>query len=174
MGIMNGTERLMVMDDATWARHANPLSVYTRIPILALLVLAIWSRVWLGWWALAPIVLLVFWTWVNPRAFPVPARLDSWASRVVLGERLYLATGTRPIPKHQAAAARRLSLLGFAGLPFIVLGLIVLDPWMAAFGTVVSMLGKLWFCDRMVWLYEEMTAADPSLAVQFETKKGVR
>ena len=74
-------ERSMAMDDATWARHASPWSVWTRIPILPLLALAIYSRVWLGWWALVPTVLLLVWTVVNPRAFPPPARLDSWASR---------------------------------------------------------------------------------------------
>ncbi|MCA8931790.1 MAG: hypothetical protein KDA49_04945, partial [Rhodospirillaceae bacterium] len=46
------------MDDATWARHASPWSVWTRVPIALLLVLAIWSRVWLGWWALLPVALV--------------------------------------------------------------------------------------------------------------------
>ena len=36
------------MDDATWARHANPWSAWTRIPILPLLCLAIWGRAWIG------------------------------------------------------------------------------------------------------------------------------
>lgn len=36
------------MDDAAWARHANPWSVWTRVPILLLLALAIWSRAWIA------------------------------------------------------------------------------------------------------------------------------
>jgi hypothetical protein len=32
------------LDDSGWQRHTNPWSVYTRIPIPALLALAIWSR----------------------------------------------------------------------------------------------------------------------------------
>lgn len=62
-------ERAMAMDDATWQRHVNPWSVWTRVPIIGLLVLAIWSRVWLGWWCLVPIAALVVWAVVNPRAF---------------------------------------------------------------------------------------------------------
>ena len=47
------------MDDDSWARHANPWSVWTRVPILPLLALAIWSRSWIGWWAVLPVLLLV-------------------------------------------------------------------------------------------------------------------
>lgn len=169
MRLVSGAEKMMAMDDASWRRHANPLSVYSRMPLLPLLALAIWSRVWIGGWALVPLALILAWAWVNPRAFPPPERLDSWASRVVLGERLYLAAKTRPIPAPQARAARRLSLLGLAGLPFMAWGLFVLDPWLTVFGTTVSFLGKLWFCDRMVWLYDEMSAADPSLSTEVET-----
>ncbi len=41
-------ERAMAMDDTTWARHANPWSVWTRVPILPALALAIYSRAWIG------------------------------------------------------------------------------------------------------------------------------
>ena len=64
-----------------WRRHANPWSVYTRIPIPVLLVAAIWSRAWIGWWSLVPVGLVLIWTLVNPRVFPAPRSLDSWASR---------------------------------------------------------------------------------------------
>lgn len=42
-------EGLMGMDDQSWLSHANPLSVWTRILTpLPLLILAVWSRVWIG------------------------------------------------------------------------------------------------------------------------------
>ena len=44
------------MTDAVWERHANPWSVWTRYAGLPLLILAIWSRGWLGLWAIAPVL----------------------------------------------------------------------------------------------------------------------
>jgi hypothetical protein len=50
--VFRSLERLMAMDDGVWRRHANPWSGWTRVTVLPILVLAIWSRVWIGWWAL--------------------------------------------------------------------------------------------------------------------------
>jgi len=167
MDFINGTQRLMAMSDAAWARHASPLSVYTRIPILPLMVLAVWSRVWLGWWALVPVAVMAAWTWINPRIFPAPRRLDGWSSKMVLGERVFLDRSLT-IPGGHRRAGILLSIANSCGLPFVIWGLIVLDPWMTAFGTVVSFICKLWFCDRMVWLYDIMRAADPAVVMRYE------
>jgi hypothetical protein len=87
---MSGTEQAMIkafgLTDEGWQRHANPWSVYTRIPIPALLALAIWSRKWIGRRSLLPIVAVCVWTAVNPRAFPPPRSADRWASQAVLRE----------------------------------------------------------------------------------------
>ena len=86
-------ERLMGMSEATWKRHASPWSVWTRTPILPLLALAVWARDWIGWWCLIPVSLLVIWTFLNPRAFPVPKRTDNWASKGTFGERVFSTEG---------------------------------------------------------------------------------
>ena len=39
-------------------------------------------------------------------------------------------------------------------------GLVALAVWPTLLGAAVSILGKLWFIDRMVWLYEDMKDAD--------------
>ena len=57
MDVFRFAERLMSMDDEAWARHANPWSAWTRFSCGPFIVLAIWSRVWLGWWALLPLAL---------------------------------------------------------------------------------------------------------------------
>ena len=145
-------ERLMGMDDAVWRRHANVWSVWTRIPIGPLLVLAIYARAWIGWWCLLPIALLLLWNWLNPRVFPAPKRLDSWAARGVMGERLFLARKQRPIPRHHLVAAWTTTAIALAGLPITDFGLWVLNPWATALGAVFMFLGKLWFVDHMVWL----------------------
>jgi hypothetical protein len=65
----------MSMDDATWLRQANPWSVWTRASVLPLVILAVWSRDWLGSWSWVAIALSVLWMWLNPRIF---RRAESW------------------------------------------------------------------------------------------------
>ncbi|MCV7169703.1 hypothetical protein H7I41_07175 [Mycobacterium manitobense] len=144
----------------SWRRHANPWSVYTRIPITVALALAVWSRVWLGWWALVPVAAVVVWTAVNPRVFPAPRTLDSWASRAVLGETYWGERKVRPVPRRHRTAPLVLGALSAAGVPFLVWGLVVYDPWLTAFGVAVQTAGKLWFMDRMALLCDDMADTD--------------
>lgn len=156
-GIEGWIVRLFRMDEATWARHANPWSVWTRVAILPLMALAVWSRVWIGWWALLPVALLVAWTWLNPRAFPPPRSFESWAAKGVLGERLWIARREgAPLPERHRRLPLVLNGVSAAGLVPLVYGLVVLDAWATLFGLSVTMVGKLWFVDRMVWLYEDV------------------
>ena len=57
------------MTDDAWKRHANPWSVWTRFAAIPLMILAIWSRVWLGWWCLVPVAAVIVWLWLNPHVF---------------------------------------------------------------------------------------------------------
>ncbi|MGB2691241.1 MAG: DUF6653 family protein, partial [Thermodesulfobacteriota bacterium] len=54
-----------------------------------------------------------------------------------------------------------LSAISGIGAIICVYGLIVLSIWPTVFGIVVVFLGKTWFLDRMVWLYEEMKDNNP-------------
>lgn len=150
------------MDNAAWARHASPWSVWTRIPLIFPLVLAIWSRTWIGWWALLPVALLLAWTWWNPRAFPPPRSTDNWASKAVLGERVWLNRRAVPIPARHRVVPHLLNALAAAGGLLLAYGLIVLDAPATLLGTALAFLGKMWFVDRMVWLFEDMKDADPA------------
>jgi len=156
MSLDNTIARSLAMTDRAWERHANPLSFYTRVPILPLAALVIYMRPVLGLWCLVPLAALLVWADLNPRAFPPPAHHDAYATRAVLGERLYLARHTAPIPAHQSRAAMVLMVIGFSGLPVLAYGLYVLDPFATLLGLALAMGGKLWFLDRMVWLHEEM------------------
>jgi hypothetical protein len=149
------------MDDATWKRHANPWSVWTRIAGLVLLVAAIWSRVWLGSGAWLPVIAATIWLWFNPRAFPPPSSTDNWASKAVLGERVWINRDRIPIPAHHARMASRLSAVGLVGMICLAWGLYALAIWPTLLGMALIMLGKLWLVDRMVWLYEDMKNASP-------------
>jgi hypothetical protein len=144
------------MSDRVWRRHANPWSVWTRFVVLPLMALAIWSRVWIGPWAWAPVVALLVWLWVNPRVFAEPRSTQSWASRAVLGERIWLNRKREAIPAGHCRAAARLSLLSGAGLAPLVWGLWKLEIWPTVLGAVCVYIGKMWFLDRMVWLHQDM------------------
>lgn len=152
--------RAFAMDEQTWARHANPWSVWTRNTALPLLILSLWSRMWWGWWSLLALALALLWTWLNPRIFPVPSTTRHWASKAVLGERVWLNRDQVPIPRHHGRAARLLSVVTALGVPFVVWGVYHLEIWPTLFGSLLIYAGKLWLLDRMVWLYEDMKDQD--------------
>ena len=152
------------LDEAGWARHANPWSVWTRVAIWPALVPALWSIHWIGWWAALPLALIAFWAFVNPRAFPPPVSTRSWAARGVLGERIYLARDERPIPEHHRIAAQILAGLGGAGTIVMLAGLVIASPSMFIAGAVTAFLAKMWFVDRMVWLFDDMAREHPAYA----------
>ncbi|NWF60256.1 MAG: hypothetical protein HXY43_13580 [Fischerella sp.] len=54
-----------------------------------------------------------------------------------------------------------LIIIAIIGMVFVIWGVAVLAIWPTLFGTALVYLGKLWFCDRMVWLYEDTKDADP-------------
>ncbi len=149
------------MNDAVWMRHANPWSVWTRMTLLPLIILAVWSRVWLGWWALLPVAVVAVWTWLNPQVFPVPRSTDNWASKAVLGERVWLNDRTIRMPNHHRPPIRIALGFSFAGTICMMWGLVALERWPTLLGMALAYCGKAWFADRMVWLYEEMKDATP-------------
>lgn len=159
MDVFRGAERLMSMDEASWRRHCNPWSGWTRMATtLPLLSFAIWSRVWLGWWALIPVALALLWIWINPRAFKAPARFDHWMSKGVLGERVFIEHRAQ-IPAHHLIAAKILSALSVPGAVLMIWGLIVLWWEAVIFGMFLTIIPKVWFVDRMVWILQDWRAA---------------
>lgn len=150
------------MTDEVWARHANPWSVWTRVASLPFLLAAIWSHTRLGWLAAVPVGLVVVWLWLNPRIFPPPRTTTSWASRATLGERVWLARDRVPIPGHHARAARLLAAA--SGLTFVaaITGAVLNDLALTAAAGSLSWVFKMWFVDRMVWLYDDMRDKHPA------------
>jgi hypothetical protein len=127
--------------------------------MIPLIGLAFWSRAWLHWWALLPISLVVLWVWINPRAFPPPVTTNNWASKVVLGEWVWMRRKTVAIPIHHRHLPNGLSLAAGFGMAVFLVGVCTLHLWLTLIGGCISVLAKLWFADRMVSLYEEMKDA---------------
>jgi uncharacterized membrane protein len=148
-------QRLMTMNDKVWARHANPLSGWSRVSILPLFTVAVWSRDWIGWWALAPVTVVLFWTWLNPRLFSAPASIDNWMSKGVLGEHIWLSRSKDRELSHHAPVIRTLTISTSIGAILLLLGLAVLNLPLTITGLAITMLTKLWILDRMVWVYSE-------------------
>ena len=156
---------LFNLDDESWMRHANPWSVWTRFTVLPLILLAFWSRLWLGWWCLLPAVLGIIWVFVNPLVFPKPQSTRNWASRCVLGERVYLNRDKIPIPAiHKSPIYNILNGISFVGLLLAIWATVNYSVWGVVMGIALTFLGKGWFLDRMVWLYEDMKSVNEEYA----------
>ena len=161
MTLEKAIAKFFKMTDDVWARHANPWSLWTRYSTMPILALAVWSRVWIGWWAVLPVVAALVWVYINPRIFRKPKTTQSWTSKSVLGERVWLNRKTVPVPRHHYKIINFLTAVSSVGAITCVYGLIVLSVWPTVFGIVLVFLGKTWFLDRMAWLYEEMKDNNP-------------
>ncbi len=144
------------LDDEGWMRHANPWSGYTRYTALPLLIISFWSRAWIGWYSLIPITLSIIWAKINPIIFPKPKSTNNWASKCVLGERVWLNDKKIKIPAHHKRAARILTTLSLISSVILIIGVYLLDYWLTILGFSLTFIFKIWFTDRMVWLYEDM------------------
>jgi hypothetical protein len=143
------------MDDEAWRRHANPWSVWTRFAALPALVLAVWSRAWIGWWALGPLAALVLWLLVNPRAFPPAEASRGWASKGIHGEALWFRHPDRVPPRHRAAL-RWPALPAAAGFAALCWGLARLRFWPTALGGTAIALAQLWRLHLLGRLHDEV------------------
>jgi hypothetical protein len=153
--------KLMSMSDEVWIRHANPWSVWTRIALFPFWFLAIWSWVWIGWWALVPAGILSVWTWLNPRVFSPYTDDKPWSTRGVLGERIFIHRKRVPIPREHLVMAHLLNSLAGLWLIGAIAGFILANFWLALGGWLLTVTFKIWFFDRMVWLHEVVSKSVP-------------
>jgi len=145
------------LTDENWLKHANPWSVWTRYSVLPLIVLAFWSRTWIGWWCLIPGITSFAWMFFNPIFFPKAKSTKNWASKAVLGERVYLNRDVIAIPTHhQSVIFKILNGISSIGMVLSIWATVNYSIWGAVLGICMAYLGKSWYLDRMVWLFEDM------------------
>lgn len=153
--------KIFSLNDENWLKHANPWSVWSRFATLPFIALAVWSRVWIGWYCLIPVALLILWLVINPTLFRKPKNFEGWSSKAVLGERIYMKRKETPIPyKHRLPVSILNILQTISGL-ILVYGLWNLNVYLTVHGVMSIYLSKMWFLDRMVWLYEDTTGEVP-------------
>ncbi len=145
------------LTDENWMKHSNPWSVWTRYSVLPLIVLAFWSRAWIGWWCLIPGIGSILWMFFNPVLFNKPRSTKNWASKAVLGERAYLNRDKVEIPDiHKTPLHGILKLMSSTGMVMTIWAVVFYSVGGAVLGVTLAYIGKSWFLDRMVWLYETM------------------
>jgi hypothetical protein len=154
------------LDGEGWMRHANAASVWTRFAALSILSLAIWSRDWIGLWCLIPVTLALVWMFVNPRFFRPPKSTRNWASRSVLGERIWVNRDKIALPEQFRSRAPSLvaNIYSTIGMGFLAFGLFDLNILATVTGLLITHGGKAWYLDRVTLLFAEMKDRSPEYA----------
>ncbi len=157
--------RAFGLEGEGWMRHANPTSVWTRFLALPMIALAVWSRDWIGWLSLLPIGLSVVWMAINPIFFAKPRSTRNWASKGVLGERVWTEGDHASFPRQfQSKATTAAAVYQSIGVALLGYGLWVLDPLTAVAGLLIVQGGKAWYIDRMVLLFDDMKGRNAEYA----------
>jgi hypothetical protein len=107
--------KIFNLSEDNWLKHANPRSVWTRFAILPCLILAIWSRVRIGWYSLIAIGAILFFTLINPTLFKKPKHYHRRSSKAVLGEKMLSERKEHPIPSHHKIPILLLNILQTLG-----------------------------------------------------------
>ena len=149
--------KIFNLNDKNWLKHANPWSVWTRYSVLPLIALAFWSRIWIGNWAYVAGALSIAWIFINPIVFKAPKSTKNWASKAVMGERIYLQRDKVKLPIiHRTPLYSLLNFISSCGMVTTIWGISYYHIWAVVLGIALAYLGKSWFLDRMVWLFEDM------------------
>jgi hypothetical protein len=77
-------------------------------------------------------------------------------SKGVFGEKIFSQRKKIEIPSHHVTVANITTLLTIIGVAILIYGLVILEIWPTVAGAAIAFLGKVWYVDRMVWLYEDM------------------
>jgi hypothetical protein len=143
-----GVRRRSLTNDLFWEPHASPRSVWPLVAAYPVLILTIYRRS-------RPLLVAVLVSVVtNLLAVSPPETDDAWATRVVLGERIWLERGLTSSP-------RDLGLIGVGAAVHLcaVRAAARRQPARTVVGTAASMALMFLFFGRMVRLYEEHASA---------------
>ena len=97
------------------------------------------------------------WLLINPTLFSKPKSIDNWGSKAVIGERYWSERKENFVPKHHNVPIMILTILQTIGGIVLMIGLWKLEVNLTIMGMITVYLSKMWFLDRMVWVYEDMT-----------------
>ena len=147
--------KIFWLDGENRLNHTNPWSVWTRFATLPLLVLSIWARVWIWWYALIPICTRVFWLIINPTLFKKQKSIDNRWSKAVLWEKYWSERNINLVADHHKIPIHILTLLQVIWWICLAYWLVTLHMWFTIVGSIIIYISKMRFLDRMVWIYQE-------------------
>lgn len=135
--------------DRFWARHSNPVSGYTRIPLGSFLLFALYVRHW------RLVGLILAYVALNPILFPEPERTDAWVSRAVLGEQRWTEDGHGVFEASRPGVLNALSALAYG---VALYGAYRRKAILTAVGGDLALTFKLAYLQEVVEYYDERTA----------------
>ena len=110
------------------------------------LYLAIWYHNWVG------LGIVILWTIINPIVFPKPKKANSWFSKVVLGEKVWLSKFKS---KPQLDLATILNILtAVFSIPSLYFAYIN-EFWPMLYCASLMFVFKLWFTDKVALQHAE-------------------
>ena len=115
---------------------------------------------------MAAVALALVFMMVNPLLFPPPRSTRNWASKGVLGERIWSDRGKVELPPQFRGSGVTYATYAFqvAGLAVMAYGLVELDLLAVVSGLLITQAAKAWFIDRMVLLFDDLKARVPEYA----------
>ncbi|SFS08320.1 hypothetical protein SAMN05216559_3402 [Halomicrobium zhouii] len=129
-----------------WARHTNPWSGYTRLPMGPVLLLGLYRRDW------RMVGLTLLYVLLNPILFPEPESKDAWISRSVLGEQLWLEDGHEVFEANLPGLLNGLNAIAYC---YGLYGAYKHNPRVTALGSGIALSCKLVYLDVLVRYYDE-------------------
>jgi len=153
----NGSLRTRI-ERWAWQRHANPLSGWSRVLTLPLLMYGIYAR------RPRVVAAVLAVTVVNPVLFSPPDDADAWMTRVVLGERMYY---------NNRDSRRPVDLLNYVNGPitaYAVYAAYRRRPVRTALFTALSMATKFAFVGYVARYYERNRERFPEDVPAFDRR----
>jgi len=86
--------------------------------------------------------------------------LITGGSKSVLGEKYWSERKMKSVPKQHNTPVLILTILQAIGGIILIVGLWKLDISLIIIGTIIIYMAKMWFLDRMVWIFENMKNED--------------
>ncbi|PSP34435.1 hypothetical protein BRC64_00780 [Halobacteriales archaeon QH_10_67_22] len=135
-----------------WRRHANPRSGWSRVPVGAVIVYAVYRR------DARLLAGALVWTVCNPFVFPPPETDEAWMTRAVLAERWWVrAEGNGTVGLARPNVFNGVAATGFCVALYAAWRR---RPRLAAIGTALSVSLKLWWLRLLVRRYDARARAE--------------